>query len=101
MARDDAHVYPVGDNTPVHVISPTCWCQPQRDYVDAVTGGAVWLHRRYFDGRAKEPDPDIRTHTHFHEHDGVLGRHAHSHQDGDHLTDHVHSNLAAAPAEVS
>lgn len=29
-----------------HIISAACWCQPEIDYIDPVTGNAVYLHRQ-------------------------------------------------------
>jgi hypothetical protein len=30
-----------------HKTSSDCWCEPELDYVDPVTGDEVWVHRDY------------------------------------------------------
>ena len=29
-----------------HIASAACWCQPETDYVDPVTGAVVYVHRK-------------------------------------------------------
>lgn len=41
-----SHVYPVGEGEPQHDMSPWCWCQPQVEYKDPITGDEVWAHRK-------------------------------------------------------
>lgn len=39
------HVMPVGEGIPIHACSTECWCEPELNYRDGVTGKEVWVHR--------------------------------------------------------
>ena len=55
-ADRDAHVVPVNDDgiTTDHASASDCWCQPTIDWQNPATGGRVYVHRRYLDGRVIE-----------------------------------------------
>lgn len=43
---EDIHVIPVFDGEPIHSESQDCWCEPELNYEDEITGKKVWSHRR-------------------------------------------------------
>jgi hypothetical protein len=43
---DPLHVVPVYPGEPEHEASIDCWCEPELEYRDEITGGEVWSHRR-------------------------------------------------------
>lgn len=46
---EDLHaraVLALGGNVPrEHIASAACWCNPEKDFVDSITGVAVYVHR--------------------------------------------------------
>ena len=42
--NNDVHVYPI-DDPKEHEITPTCWCEPEVEFVSE-DDNKVWLHRR-------------------------------------------------------
>jgi hypothetical protein len=51
----DQHVYPADQE---HEAAPSCWCQPVVDWMDPLSGGRVWVHRRANDLPLERPHPD-------------------------------------------